>query len=231
MSTEWDKKASIPTIPVNDQKANLLKLVAEAAAAGLWDKVEALSKEISTVGKNVKAEADKATEGDRKTAKEALTVALTTEDMGKAIMAALRASTIKITAKRSAPSPEHPLGLLDDTKAIITTGKAYDAVIDAVRAIVEPIASVKGVEVVISNGKVEVDLSTVARQSSGGGGNGGGARGWSKDGAQFKLSDVFATVATDQELADEAAFTDKGDGNRSFQLKKKVAVAAGYSQN
>ena len=214
----------VEQLNLDARKAELLTKVRAAAEAGDLDLVATLGREVSNLGKAVRIESDKATETVRAQAKDSLTKALGSKELTAAIRDALRQSVISINVKRSATG-------LDDGKASITASQVYDVVMPHIQEAVGPVDSIRRVEVSFTNGQPKVEVFTTsgtAKPKAPGATSNTGAKGWSKDGIQYKLADIFTKEATEAQKLELVSFNK--DGNKEYALKKAVATKAGYAQ-
>lgn len=93
-----------------------------------------------------------------------------------------------------------------------------------------PLKSVKGIK--FTRGPDGIKVEPTGRQPGSGSGGGGGGKGWSKNGTQYKLGEVFDAEASSEEVAELASLDgDPQYGNKSYALRRKVAIAAKYTQN
>lgn len=110
--------------------------------------------------------------------------------------------------------------LLDAIWPAIEAGKATE------------IASAKGIEFLIEDGKclVTIATSSPAKAAKKGLTSTGQPRGkgYSKGGEVVSLADAFNACATDAQKAELAKADAEKNGNKSFSIKKNAVLAAGY---
>jgi len=127
------------------------------------------------------------------------------------------------TAKRAEDGKFTDLTILLDTTDRTTLYDAFVKVFPAKD--VEDLGSIKGIKFVIAGGEAEVEYT--GTRAAGTSSGGGGGKGWQKDGTVLKMAEVFEQNASDEEKSDYEAL--RGEGSKQYQLKVKVAKAAGYT--
>ena len=104
-----------------------------------------------------------------------------------------------------------------------------DSITEALEGIPSQIATLESVDtisVTISSEGVGVVYGGQKKASGGTGGGGGRGHGYSKDGTTNALGEIWDLVATAEEKLEYDGL--KGDGSKQWNLRVKVAKAAGY---